>query len=173
MSPYGSFSDEEWALVKAAPMMAANLVVVADPSGPVGLTKEIMAAGKVVADKTSPFAQNGIVAAILVEWDEVAKQAKESKTSAQDLARQQMPEMPQFQDAAEMAAWVTENLAKVADLVTEKAPPEAAGFKEWVYEAAVAAANAGREGGFLGIGGEYVSAPEQAALDQIKGLLKL
>ena len=173
MSSYGTFTAEEWAMVKAAPMMAANLVMASDPSGPMGMMKEVMAAGKVVAAKDSPALQNPLVASIVSDWEELAKQAQENKTSPTDLAKSQMPEMPKFNTPQEMSAWTVEQLSNTVNAVETKAGPDAAGFKQWVWDAAMAAANAGKEGGFLGIGGEVVSAGEQAALDQIKGILKL
>jgi hypothetical protein len=90
-----------------------------------------------------------------------------------DLAKSQMPEMPKFNTPQEMSAWTAEQLSSTVNVVEQKAGADAAGYKQWVWDAAVAAANAGKEGGFLGIGGEVVSAGEQAALDQIKGILKL
>jgi hypothetical protein len=173
MSPYGTFTPEEWAMVKAAPMLAANLVAAADPSGPMGMMKEVMAASKVVAAKDGPAADNPLVSTIMVEWEDLAKQAQETKTSPMDLAKSQMPEMPKFNNAAEMNAWAVENLSSTISTVDAKAGADAAGYKQWVWDAALASANAAKEGSFLGFGGAVVSASEQAALDQIKAILGL
>jgi hypothetical protein len=160
-------------MVKAAPMLAANLVMAADPSGPMGMMKEVMAAGKVVADQEKTASANPLVASVTAEWEELAKQAQAEKTSPMDLAKSQMPEMPKFNTVQEMNAWAAENLTSTVNVINAKAGADAAGYKQWVWDAALAAANAGKEGGFLGIGGEVVSASEQAVLDQIKGILGL
>jgi hypothetical protein len=53
--------------------------------------------------------------------------------------------------------------------VAAKATPEEAdAFGRWLLEAAQAAADATKEGGFLGIGAEQVSAGEQAMLDRVR-----
>jgi len=48
------------------------------------------------------------------------------------------------------------------------APGEKAGFCTWLLDVAQATAEAGREGGFLGIGSVRVSDQEKAALEELK-----
>ncbi len=170
---YGTFSTEDWASIKSAPMMAANMVMMADPSGPLGMMSEVLAAGKVAAAKDSSYAGNALVAGVVADWETLAAEAKESKTSAMEFAQQQMPDMPKFNSPEEMKAWVANALAEAVAAVNAQSPDEAAGFKQWVWDSALATANASKEGGFLGIGATLVSAPEQAALDQIKAILGL
>jgi hypothetical protein len=173
MSPYGTFTPEEWAMVKSAPMMAANMVMAADPSGPMGMMKEVMAAAKIISSKESAYAQNGLVGAILADWEAAAQEAKDNKVSAMDFAKQQMPELPQFKTPEEMIAWAGQALTDTVGVVAQKDPADATVFNQWVMDSAVAAANAAKEGSFLGIGGAVVSEAEQAALDRIKGILGL
>jgi hypothetical protein len=53
--------------------------------------------------------------------------------------------------------------------VTAKATPqEAEAFRRWLVAAAQTAADAAKEGGFLGFGAEQVSAGEQQMLDQVR-----
>ena len=57
-------------------------------------------------------------------------------------------------------------------LLDEKAAPEdVQAYKEFVLSVGRAAAEAHKEGGFIGIGGKPVSDEEQAALDEIRGVL--
>ena len=58
-------------------------------------------------------------------------------------------------------------LGAVAALVTAKAPGSAAAFRDWLKAIAARVAEAGTEGGFLGFGGERVSATEKATLDRL------
>ena len=54
-------------------------------------------------------------------------------------------------------------------IVAEKATPEeAAAFGQWLLAAAQAAANAAKEGGFLGFGAQLVSEREQDMLDRVR-----
>jgi hypothetical protein len=67
---------------------------------------------------------------------------------------------------------VLEELRAVNELVTAKATPEEAeAFRRWLPAAAQAAADAGKEGGFLGFGAERVSAGERRMLDQVRAVL--
>ena len=67
---------------------------------------------------------------------------------------------------------VLEELKAVNQLVTAKATPqEVEAFRGWLLAAAQAAADAGKEGGFLGFGAERVSAGEQQMLDQVRAAL--
>ena len=61
---------------------------------------------------------------------------------------------------------------QAAQILDEKATPEeAAEIKAWLYDVSVKAANAAKEGGFLGFGGEKVSENEKVALQEIAGQL--
>jgi hypothetical protein len=50
MSTKDDYSAEEWKAISAAPAAAGLLIRLADPSGPVGMTKEAMAVGKVITE---------------------------------------------------------------------------------------------------------------------------
>jgi hypothetical protein len=64
---------------------------------------------------------------------------------------------------------VLEELRGVQALVVDKATPEeAAAFARWLVDAAQAAADAAKEGGFMGFGSVQVSEREQAMLDQVR-----
>ena len=62
-------------------------------------------------------------------------------------------------------------LTAVTAIVAAKAPSSAPAFKEWLKAIAAKVAEAGTEGGFLGFGGEKVSAAEKATLDRLASAL--
>ena len=67
---------------------------------------------------------------------------------------------------------IVEELRAVSDLVTSKATPEeAAAFKQWLLTAAQAAADAAKEGGFMGFGAIQVSEGETKMLDQLRAAI--
>jgi hypothetical protein len=69
---------------------------------------------------------------------------------------------------------VPEELKGVNQLVTAKATQEEAeAFRRWLLAAAQAAADAGKEGDFLGFGGEQLSAGDQRMLDQVRAALEM
>ena len=64
---------------------------------------------------------------------------------------------------------VLEELRAVQAMVSAKAAAEeAAAFGRWVLTAAQAAADAVKEGGFMGFGAQQVSDREQAVLDRVR-----
>ena len=64
---------------------------------------------------------------------------------------------------------VLEELRAVQAVVAAKAAPdEAAAFGRWLVAAAQAAAEAAKEGGFMGFGAVLVSEREEAMLDQVR-----
>lgn len=58
-------------------------------------------------------------------------------------------------------------------LARKSTPEEALGFKQWLHGIATRVAEASNEGGFLGFGGEKVSAAEREALASIGKTLGL
>jgi hypothetical protein len=67
---------------------------------------------------------------------------------------------------------ILDELRDVNRIVSEKASPEdAAAFRAWLIDAAQAAANAAKEGGFMGWHAERVSAGEQRMLDSLREAL--
>lgn len=71
-----------------------------------------------------------------------------------------------IQDAA------TEILRRTSELLGNKATPEeAAEIKQWLANIAKAAAEATKEGGFLGFGGTLVTEEEKAAVAKVGSTL--
>ncbi len=73
------------------------------------------------------------------------------------------------ENAALAGEQVLGELREVADIVRAKASPEEAdGFGDWLIAVAQAAADAAKEGGFMGFGAEQVSAGESAMLSKLR-----
>lgn len=67
-----------------------------------------------------------------------------------------------------------DQVQKVLNLVGTKATAEeATAYKAMLMNVATAAANASKEGGFLGFGGERVGPGEKTYLDELKGILNV
>jgi hypothetical protein len=149
------YTREEWELLLKAPMMAAMAVVAASPSGPIGMLKEMFAVGKgflAGAEGTT----NSLIAAVVA-----------------DIKAGNRPSMP-AERPTELSAVKAQALGStraLAALLTRKAPDEAEGFKRWLLATAQHAAEAAKEGGFLGMGGVPVSDAEKTALAEVAGAL--
>jgi hypothetical protein len=150
------FTDEEWARLERAPFVAAMAISLADPGGPIEAFKESMAAIKTVSEAAQAGGRGELV-------DAVAKSVAEK-------ARQRQNPLRDFKPGG--AEGIVEELRAVNELVTQKATPEEAqAFREWLLEAAKRAAEAAKEGGFMGFNAQLVSEGEQAMLDRLRETL--
>jgi hypothetical protein len=156
-----AFADDEWARVVGAPMLAGIAVTAADPGGLWGAVKESVAVAGAVSD-AKDAADNPLVAAVAAAY---------ATPEGRDMARGVLRAEARGKPPAAVAEAATAELARVAALVDAKAPEAAPGFKAWLRGIAARVAEAGAEGGFLGFGGETVSAAEKATLARIDAAL--
>jgi hypothetical protein len=153
MTSKQDFTDEEWTRIRRAPLVAGVAVALADPGGPIELAKETMAS---LRSATLPPSQEELLASVALDVQALTQHK-------QNLLGDFKPKNGQQ---------VLDELRGVNELVTAKATPEEAeAFRRWLVAAAQAAADAAKEGGFMGFGGEQVSAGEQRMLDQVRGAL--
>ena len=151
-----SFAPEDWARVVGAPMLAGIAVTAAEPGGLWGAVKE----GVAVA---------GAMRAARTEGDPLAAEVAAAYDTAEgrELARGVLKAQARGKAPAAVVDAAVKELAAVAALVAAKAPAAAPGFRDWLKAIAASVADAGAEGGFLGFGGEKVSAAEKATLDRL------
>lgn len=160
MAVRDGFEAEEWARLVQSPMLASMAVTAADPSGLVGSVQEATATSRGMLDARR---QEGSLASEIVAAFEDGEMRKSVREGAVALARGKTPE--------EVSAAAIEELSRLADLVRQKAPEQAAEFTGWLKELAARIAEAGTEGGFLGIGGEKVSEAEKRTLADLDAAL--
>jgi hypothetical protein len=156
MSHKDAFTPDEWTDITLAPMLAGFAVTASDPSGLVGLFKESAASGWSMKAAKEPA---GTLASEVVAAYENAEDRGNIKGALREIVRGKKP--------AEATATAIARLAEAARIVDAKAPAEADAFKAWISATAQAVAEAGTEGGFLGFGGEKVSAAERKTLADI------
>jgi hypothetical protein len=157
MSLEDSFAPEEWARVVGAPMLAGIAVTAAEPGGLWGAVKESMAVAGALREGKGAAA-NPLVAEVVAAYE---------TSDGRDLARGVLKAEARGRKPAEVVEAAVRELGAVAALVVQKAPEAAPGFRDWLKAIAARVAEAGTEGGFLGFGGEKVSAAEKATLDRI------
>ena len=159
MTTKENFTDEEWARLERAPIVAGMAISLADPGGPIEAIKESMAAIKTMTEPARSGGQGELV-------DAVAKSATEK-------AQHHKSPLGDFKPRGALAGEeILDELRAVNELVTQKATPEeAAAFREWLLTAAKRSAEAAKEGGFLGFKAERVSEGEQRMLDKLGEVL--
>src|SRR5687767_12975302 len=147
MATKADFNAQEWSTVVEAPLLAGMRVIKAGRGGTI---RESMAVGKVYAAARQAQGESGLL-------DEIA-----ASPPALD---------PQSVQAGGDVG--VERLREAVRLLREKgAAEDADAYGRFVLAVAQAAAEAHKEGGFAGIGGQKVSPEEQAALDEIKSVLE-
>ena len=153
MTSKSDFTEEEWVRVRRAPFVAGMAISLADPGGPIEMAKESMAAVKTA---TNPPSREQLLADVALD--------------IQSMTQQRQNPLSDFKvtDAAQAGQQILDELRAVKELVTAKATPEeASAFGQWLAASAQAAADAAKEGGFLGFGGVKVSESEKATLAEI------
>lgn len=160
MAARDGFDADEWERLVQAPMLASMAVTAADPSGLVGSVQEATATSKVMLGARR---QEGSLASEVVSSFEDGEMRRAVRERATALARGKKP--------AEVSTAAVEELSAVAALVRRKAPEQAAEFTAWLKDLAARVAEAGTEGGFLGIGGEKVSEAEKRTLADLDAAL--
>ena len=156
MTTRNDYTDEEWAALRRAPLVAGLAVSLADPGGPIELTKETMAALKAVGDPPG---------------DEPLLVAASQDGLAQTQARHNVMKELGLKGSTAREQ-IVEELHRINEILAAKATPdEAASFRGWMVQAAEDAAAAAKEGGFLGIGATRISEGETAMLARLREIL--
>jgi hypothetical protein len=156
MTSKANFTDEEWTRLKRAPFVAGMAISLADPGGPIEALRETSATLKTVLAAAEGGNHGELVSSI-------------AREAAGD-ARQHKNPLGGFKPSKGATAGVEilDELRDVNRIVSEKASPEdAAGVRAWLLDTAHAAANAAKEGGFMGFHAERVSEGEQRMLDSV------
>lgn len=150
MAAKADFNAEEWATVVEAPVLAGLRVVGADRGGTI---RESVAIGKV--------------------YTEARQDQGTSELLDELVASPPSVDPKRLQAQGDIAAASHERLREALSVLHEKASAEdAEDYKQFVLRVAQAAAEAHKEGGFIGIGGKPISSEEQSALDEIRGVLE-
>jgi hypothetical protein len=147
------YTDEEWAALRRGPLVAGMAISLADPGGVIELTHETLAALK---EMSNPGSDLPLLVAV----------------SQDALAMSQLRHNPMGDfkpKGAGAGQEILDELRRVNAILEAKASPEeAAAFREWLLRAARAAADAAKEGGFMGFHAIRVSEGEKTMLEQLR-----
>ena len=151
MTKKADFNADEWSTLVEGPLLAGMRVVTAARGGTI---RESLALGQTYAKARQQHGQSELL-------DDL-------------VAAPPAMEPDRLRSAGDIGAVTGERLREALQLLEQKASPdEVEAYKRFVLTLAEAAANAHREGGFMGVGGKQVSDSEQAALDEIAATLQL
>jgi hypothetical protein len=154
MTAKSDFTEEEWTRVRRAPLVAGMAISLADPGGPIELAKETSASLKTA---TNPPSREQLLAEVALDIQSMAQQRQNPMTDFKPT------------QGSDPRQQILEELRAVSGIVSSKATAEeAAAFNNWILTSAQAAADAAKEGGFLGFGAEQVSQGEKDMLEQVR-----
>ena len=149
MATKADFNAEEWSTIVEGPLLAGMRVVAAGRGGTI---RESLAIGKVYTEARQGHGDSELLDALVASPPGIDPQG--------------------VKDAGDLASASSDRLREAIRLLSEKAPDDVDAYKRFVLKVAQAAAEAHKEGGFIGIGGKQVSPEEQAAIDDIAGVLE-
>ena len=160
MTSKSDYSEAEWTRLKRAPFLAGMAISLADPGGPIEAVKETAATLRSVVAAAEGDGHGELVQAIARDVRDEAKARKSP--------------MAGFKPASGATAGIEilDELRAAERLAAAKATPEEAeDLREWLVAVAQEAANAAKEGGFMGFHAVRVSDGEQRMLDQLRQAL--
>jgi hypothetical protein len=157
MTAKSDFTEEEWTHVRRAPFVAGMAISLADPGGPIETAKESMATIKAA---TNPPSREQLLAEVALDIQSMMQQ-KQNPLGGYKLTK-----------GSPGGQQILDELRAVKAIVTSKATSEEdAAFSHWLVTTAQAAADAAKEGGFMGFGATQVSQGEKDMLDQVRSAL--
>jgi len=172
MSVQEKYTEEEWFLLQTTPSMVGSAMAVAGNSGIMGTMKEAMANVRSIMEANAEYPDNPLIA-------EVAKKPEnraDAKEMASDYRERIMGRMKEngVKEPEEVAALTLSDVEQsCAILAAKEDDATALEYKNWLLAIANKVAEAAKEGGFLGFGGEQVSENEQAFLAQLNSALNM
>ncbi len=155
MTSKADFTEDEWTRLKRAPFVAGMAISLADPGGPIEAVKETSATLKAVIAAAEGSDGSDLVGEIARE---VADEARNRKNTLAGFKPR----------GATAGVEILDEIRAVGRVASEKATPEeVAALRTWLLAVAQAAADAAKEGGFMGFHAERVSEGEQRMLDKL------
>jgi hypothetical protein len=157
MTTKSDFTEEEWIRVRRAPFVAGMAISLADPGGPIELAKESAASLK---SATNPPTREQLLAEIALDVQAMTQQRQNPLSGFKPT------------NATQAGQQILDELQAVSGIVSSKATAdEIPAFKQWLLTTAQAAADAAKEGGFMGFHAIQVSQGEAAMLDQVRSAI--
>ena len=153
MANIDNFTSEEWWQLKQAPLAVAMYVSGADQrTGPLGTIKELSAPFDAAKKEIASAPAGSLLLELLNEWSMLIGSTEQAGAPAN------------LGTGGNLLSFIT-NVGKLLD--AKASLKDAQAVKQWLAKAAKISAEAGKEGGVLGLGGEKVSDAETRALSEI------
>ena len=164
------YSEEEWKTVSSVPQAVGAIMASAGYSGLIGSGKEMFASVREIMDAKKEYANNQLIQQIIPDVKDRSKAMETAKEQRKFLMNRIKEN--NIKNSEGLRELILGDCRKTIKLLEAKESPEAVGeYKEWVLGVAERVANAAKEGGFLGFGGERFSEKEQSLFSELKNIL--
>jgi hypothetical protein len=166
-----TYTDDELLFLAYVPQMIGIAVASASSSGILGTGKELFASTSSLLEGARTYPHNSLIRKLVPDSASDRAQAVEWMKKSRDWATARMREKG-VSSVENLRTLLVEDCRAASALLALKASPtEATEYKKWALSVAEKVASASSEGGFLGIGGERITAAEEALIDQVKSAL--
>ncbi len=166
-----AYTEDELNLLACVPQMIGTAIASASSSGLFGTGKELFASASSLVEGVKSYPNNSLIRQIVPDPTGDRAKAMERARKSRDWVTARM-KAKGVNSAEGLRALMLEDTRAASTLLAAKASPaEASEYRQWALSLAEKVANASSEGGFLGFGGERVTAAEKALIDQVKSAL--
>lgn len=161
MSDIAPYSPVEWSILTELPIRVLAASMRADETGEIGLLMQQATGLTELSSRANEYSSSSLVQKVFEHY----KNHGDGEAQTLQLSEQWIERL--LPDTIERAEQTSEILAAKAE------PEDAASYKLWLLETAVAVCAAASTGGFLGIGGERISEKEQTYLDDLAAAFEI
>lgn len=170
MAKSDKYTDEEWSVVSSIPQLVGAAMAGTGSSGLIGSTKEMFASVRSMMEAKKEYTSNELIQSVLPSTTD-PKLAMADAKAQRDIVMSRIKDN-NVKSAADLSGFVLSDCTNAIAILTEKESPEVVTeYKQWLLEVAENVANAAKEGGFLGFGGEKFSENEQKLMAELKTAL--
>ena len=164
------YTNEEWKIISSLPQSIGGIMASAGFSGLIGSGKEMFASVQGIMSGKKEYADNTLIQSIIPDVTDRSK-AMETAKEQREFLMNRIKEN-NIKSSEQLRDLILGDAKKVIELIEAKESPEdVSQFKKWVLDVAESVANAAKEGGFLGFGGERFSEKEHQLYDKLKNIL--
>ncbi|GAB4133345.1 MAG: hypothetical protein Fur0046_04030 [Cyanobacteria bacterium J069] len=169
------FSEDEWGILTQAPALAIIALTLADKTDPVSFMKEVQAGVRILAaeQQRQDLPPDGLVHSVVSSLNEVDLADGSSGDSL--LLKKEFQVLRYIRDlknASDGRKAAIAHFDQVKSVLAAKVTGvQANEYKSWLLMLATKVAEAVKEGGFLGIGGEKISDAEASVLRKLEDAL--
>jgi hypothetical protein len=163
-----AYTEDDLKLLATVPQLIGSAIASTSGSGLFGTGKELFANANAILDGLKSYPSNALIKQLLPDPKEDRTAAVEKMKKTRDWAMARLKSKG-IDNGEKLRAHILEDTrAAAAILVSKASAAEAEEYRQWALSVAEKVANAATEGGFLGFGGERVTAAEKSLIEDIR-----